>query len=315
MNKEYIKAHELNLQQWLEIIAVKPEEREVYVIDYQFPSDKMLDEYLSTIESRTEAEVKELISKFIFEGGRLGYDSDLLEWLLSHPMSEVDKMCAKSVFLKNLLRIGDPKGPWPNMHWILDLLPRFPQEAISAIDSYFLAHCMYFPDGRIYGIGDAKTLIRAKFINFKYPVQQVLLELTPRDFELLVAYLYKKKGYKVHVTKRSRDGGYDVLAERESEREHEILHIECKRYEQKIGVDIVRKALGTLSVSKATKAVVVTSSDFTGPARSEALQSKRAELISYATLDHEMKCHVDNLWGNRIDSYIMEMKKVIASNS
>lgn len=315
MSKEYIKAHTLKLEEWLEIINVEPENRSCEVLDYQFPSDAMLNKYLSTIETRTEAEVKILISNFIFGGGRLGHDSHLLDWLLSHTKSEIDKMCSESVFLKNLLRIGDPKGPWPNMHWILDLLPDYPQEAISTLESYFMAHCMYFPDGRIYGFGDAKSLIRAKFINFSYPVKQVLLELTPRDFELLIAYLYKKKGYEVHVTKRSRDGGYDVLAEKKSNREHERLHIECKRYEQKISVDIVRKALGTLNVSKATKAVVVTSSDFTKPARDEALKSKRAELISYETLNEEMKTHVGNLWGDRIDSYIMEMKKLITMQS
>jgi hypothetical protein len=46
--------------------------------------------------------------------------------------------------------------------------------------------------------------------NFKH--SEVLLQMASREFEELVAELWKRFGYEVELTKATRDGGYDVVA-------------------------------------------------------------------------------------------------------
>lgn len=116
-------------------------------------------------------------------------------------------------------------------------------------------------------------------------------------------------GYLVQVTQRTRDGGYDLVAEKNNEREEQRLHIECKRYEENIGVAIARGVLGTLNIMNATKAVVVTTAAFTKPARDAARQSKRLELIDIDSFDMEMRHHVSMDWVNHVARYISEMQR------
>ncbi|ABI38524.1 restriction endonuclease [Shewanella sp. MR-4] len=298
----------LSLDEWLSFISVPRNERNFQILDCQFATDSHREEYISNIQSRSLEEVNYLISQFLIEGGSLGYDRFLLDWLLSHPREKFEAMIEKSRFLKRLLVQSDDVHTWPDITWVLDLLPHYPQEAIQAIESYFQAHCQFFPDGRIFGLGDAQALIRAKYMNHALPACESVLSLSPRDFELLVGYLYQKKGYGVVITPRVKDGGYDVEAEIANERGTERLHIECKRYQQKIGVAIARQVLGTLSVSNATKAVIVSSSYFTKPALDEARRSKRLELISIKNFDEEMRKYCSYNWVVYIDRYIMEIK-------
>lgn len=306
----HIDHKKLSLDEWLSYVMIPRTDRGFQILDCQFATDAHREEYLSSIESRPSREVRYLISLFLIDGGSLGYDKYLLDWLLSLPRDQFEKMLEDSEFLKRLMKLRDDVHTWPNITWILDLLPSYPQEAIQAIDSYFQAHCQFFPDGRIFGLGDAKALIRSKYMEHDLPVSEALLMLTPRDFELLVGYLYQRKGYEVTITPRSRDGGYDVEAEIAGERGDERLHIECKRYEQNIGVGFARQVLGTLNVSNATKAVIVSSSYFTKPAVAEARKSKRLELVSIKHFDSEMRQHCSYHWVTKMHTYIMEMKKL-----
>lgn len=309
MSKDLIDEEELSLEEWLCHIKIPKKERKFEIIDYQFPTDKQLNEYIDTIHHRSDDEIKHLLSLFLIDGGTLGYDKTLREWLFSLSKEDFIKQTKNHSFLNRLTTLSKSSPPWPSITWIIDLLPYFPQHAIDAIDSFFLAHCLYMPDGRIHGISDAEAIIRAKYMNHPLPVRETLLQMPSRDFELIVGHLYKAKGYKVTVTPRSKDGGYDVLAEKNSKREQERLHIECKRYEQRVGVEIVRKVLGTLSVRNATKAVLVTSSSFTKPAIEEAHLSKRMELISSDDFDSEMRKHVSFNWVRQTSSYIMQMHR------
>lgn len=309
MPKELIDAEKLSLDEWLNYIKTPEKERNFKIIDYQFPTDKHLNEYIDSIHIRSDDEIKTLLSLFLIDGGTLGHDNTLRSWLFQLSQEEFIKQTTSHSFLKRLSSLSKNALPWPSILWIVDLLPHFPQHAIDAIDSFFLAHCLYMPDGRIHGISDAEAIIRAKYMNHPLPVRETLLQMASRDFELLVGHLYKAKGYKVTITPRTKDGGYDVLAEKNSKREQERLHIECKRYEQRVGVEIVRKVLGTLNVRNATKAVLVTSSSFTKPAIEEAHLSKRVELIGSVDFDSEMRKHVSFNWVKQTSSYIMQMHR------
>src|SRR5262249_22690008 len=104
---------------------------------------------------------------------------------------------------------------WPGTTWILGLLPARPRYALQAIHTYLSANIMYLPDWRIHGLGDAEAVIRARYIGIPSNYQEYinsLLDLGWRDFEILIANLYNRMGYKVKLTPSRRDGGRDIEA-------------------------------------------------------------------------------------------------------
>lgn len=98
--------------------------------------------------------------------------------------------------------------------------------------------------------------------------QETLYQLSPRKFEELIADLWHRFGYEVELTKRTRDGGRDIIAVRRAEANLRLL-IECKRYEadRKVDVRLVRQLYGTKIHEGATKAILATTSCFTTPAK------------------------------------------------
>lgn len=110
---------------------------------------------------------------------------------------------------------------------------------------------------------DFRRLIRA--VELK---PQELLLLEPRQFEELVAEIWRKLGYETELTARTKDGGRDVVAVRRLEASVRFL-IECKRYNpsHKVGVELVRGLYGVTAHEKATKGILATTSTFTRGAK------------------------------------------------
>lgn len=113
-----------------------------------------------------------------------------------------------------------------------------------------------------------------------------LYKLQPREFEELIAELLLQQGYKVELTKQTRDNGYDILAILHLGYGHTPLKflVECKRYSQHrgVGIEIVRSFKEVIDTEKANRGIIVTSSYFT----SEAIKKK--EQIPYV-LDYRDK--------------------------
>ncbi len=97
-------------------------------------------------------------------------------------------------------------------------------------------------------------------------------DLSPSEFEDLVAEVFRRRGFNVAVTPRTHDGGKDIIASYNMNGIPCMLIVECKRYaaEKKVGVEIVRALHGVQQAEHYGKAVVVTSSSFTRGARSFA---------------------------------------------
>ena len=87
-------------------------------------------------------------------------------------------------------------------------------------------------------------------------------------FEELVAELWNGFGYEIEVTKRTRDGGKDIVAIRNKIVEERFL-IECKRPDigKRIGVRPVRELYGVKTTENATKAILATTASFTKDAQ------------------------------------------------
>ena len=96
----------------------------------------------------------------------------------------------------------------------------------------------------------------------------VLFKLSGRQFEELVAEVWRRLGYTVELTAQTRDHGRDVIAVGGKEAGVKFL-IECKRYDRSRKVDVsqVRSLYGVKCHEQASKAILATTSAFTGPAQ------------------------------------------------
>jgi restriction endonuclease Mrr len=87
-----------------------------------------------------------------------------------------------------------------------------------------------------------------------------------RKLEEIIAELFDGFGYEVELTKRTRDGGRDIIAIKEKGTEVAVKYlIEAKRpdFGTPIRVGAVRELYGVKVLEKATKAVLATTTHFT----------------------------------------------------
>jgi hypothetical protein len=96
----------------------------------------------------------------------------------------------------------------------------------------------------------------------------LMYQMTPRNFEELVAELLEREGFKVNLTKQTRDGGKDIFVAQKNRLGNFLYYVECKQYapENPVGVNLVRELYGTISADRATAGLLVTSSYFTSDA-------------------------------------------------
>lgn len=100
--------------------------------------------------------------------------------------------------------------------------------------------------------------------------------LSPGDFEAYVAArLFAQRGYQVHNTRDTKDGGVDVLV---TDRFGQSAVVQCKRYRGTVGAAVVRDLYGTMIHTGATFAYLVTTGAISEDARRWA-SGKPIELI------------------------------------
>lgn len=97
---------------------------------------------------------------------------------------------------------------------------------------------------------------------------ELFRQLSHRDFEKLIAEIFDGLGYEVELTKRTRDGGRDIIAIRQAE-VHVRFLIECKHPDKlkTIGVRPVRELLGVKADNQAGKAILATTAFFSKDAQ------------------------------------------------
>lgn len=104
--------------------------------------------------------------------------------------------------------------------------------------------------------------------------------MNPHDFEWYIADLFKLKGFDTEVTKRSGDGGKDIILRRGDE----IRIVECKRYNSpKVTRPDVQKFHSALIDMNAKEGYYVTTGRFTKPAE-EYVLDKPIHLIDESKL-------------------------------
>jgi hypothetical protein len=121
-----------------------------------------------------------------------------------------------------------------------------------------------------------------------------IYDLSPREFEELLAELLVGMGWEVELTRQTRDGGKDLLAYYPTEMGRILCLVEAKKYrrDRKIGVGLVRNLYGTLCDHQASSAVLVTTSSFSPDAREfQQKHEHRLSLRDYADLVQWIQRH------------------------
>ena len=123
---------------------------------------------------------------------------------------------------------------------------------------------------------------------------EILQEITPRQFEELVCELFERKGYRVQLTKQTRDGGKDLIILNNSMLGDMVIYAECKKKAPKhpVNVGLVRQLYGTIEADRVTAGIMVTNSYFSDDARrfQQTIKS-RMNLIDYSELMKQiMEC-------------------------
>lgn len=107
--------------------------------------------------------------------------------------------------------------------------------------------------------------------------------MTGIEFEHALAQLFTDLGYGAVVTQASRDYGADVVLSRGGQK----IVVQAKRYVGTLGLDAVQEASAARLHYGAVRAIVVTTSAFTGPAQTLA-QTTGVELWDRQRLNEEL---------------------------
>jgi restriction system protein len=228
----------MTLDAWLAAVR-DPKRQKDLLVTYQFPTDRHRSQYLKSIGDRADEDVRFLLRNFLIGSGTLGSDFFTARHLV-HQLKSREPF-RKTEFTRRLVGAALSKGrvqPWEGVTWVLDLLPESPRKALEVIDAYFDVHAAFMPDGRLAGMSDARSIIRSKYILVGDidGCEGALDKVTPREFEVLVAALYRSRGYTTRLTPATKDGGRDVIASKNRPGEKERCLVECKHHKKSIGV-------------------------------------------------------------------------------
>lgn len=120
---------------------------------------------------------------------------------------------------------------------------------------------------------------------------KVMYSFSSREFEQMICELLEKQGYKVKLTKQTRDGGKDIIILEQSIVGEFCVYVECKKYKENnpISVKLVRELYGTVEAEKATAGMLITTSYFTKDAKEFTKKTKhRMALRDYNDLVQEL---------------------------
>ena len=243
-NSDYYSDNYETFDEWFNLVKDKEHVYPFSVIPY----GEWVDNYIDKINERSIGDVKDLIRCLLSPINRNLDIDNYKHYLYLKNNPEIRKLMGMEkelVFHESYRRIENGYDAWEGITWILELLPHRPYKAMEALEGYALAQ-HNLPDDRIDGIQQCIDIIMAKFIYFEEPAKK-LLDLEPRDFELLIEELYKKMGYKTTLTPATRDGGKDIIAEIERYDGRDLIYVECKLYKPNKTTTLTAQAVRAFS--------------------------------------------------------------------
>ena len=76
--------------------------------------------------------------------------------------------------------------------------------------------------------------------------------LSPRGFEIQLANFFSLRGYKTTITQSSKDGGVDIVLNKDGQ----ISYVQCKMYSKNVGVKAVRELYGVMQSNNVQNGIV-----------------------------------------------------------
>lgn len=137
---------------------------------------------------------------------------------------------------------------------------------------------------------EVTNLCNGRFRQLAARSVEYLRTISPTNFECLCAELLGQFGLEdIEITPVVADGGIDVVAFQILDGTRIKYVIQCKRNsaENKVDVCVVRELVGVKMDSRADRALVITTSQFTKPARDFARRT-RAESWGVRLVDHKL---------------------------
>lgn len=117
-----------------------------------------------------------------------------------------------------------------------------------------------------------------------------LLEISPAEFETLIANLFSKMGLDTRQTRLSKDGGVDCVAFNRDPVLGGKVVIQAKRYRNTVELGAVRDLYGTMMNEGASKGILITTADF-GPGAWKFIEDKPIELFAGSHLLELLERH------------------------
>lgn len=127
--------------------------------------------------------------------------------------------------------------------------------------------------------------------------EETLLNMHPKEFEDMVAGLYRKMNYSVVQTPYVNDGGKDAILEKNGIK----YYLECKRYSHPVGRPLIQKLVGAMNGERIGSGIFVTTSDYTQEAITYAKRCN-VELIDKTKLINLCKLYMEE---NKQDTYTL----------
>ncbi|HAK41722.1 MAG TPA: restriction endonuclease [Clostridium sp.] len=304
VNSNYYSENYTNFEEWFNLVKNK---QDVYPF-CKIPYIDWFNMYIETIEELTIESVKDLLRCLLWPFIRK-IDTDKFNIMYSIISAEnykyIDdnskKYIQKIKDNESLNRMQAEFYAWEGLTWVVGLLPNDPYKAIEALKLYLKSEVAILPDDRIIGIEQCIQIILAKFIQFERPVQE-LLKLKPREFERLINELYKNMGYKTILTKATRDGGKDIIADIDKVDGNERLYIECKLYNKS---KLTRRDVGyfvnTILNDKVNRGVI-----FCTGYVSEKVKDydRRVQILTYEEINILLNAYLGLNWVDNIKNIV-----------
>jgi restriction system protein len=100
-----------------------------------------------------------------------------------------------------------------------------------------------------------------------------------RDFEHLVAHILEKLGYKIELTRGSKDGGVDIFSRKTLDIGSILTIVQCKAIKEgsKVGIDTVKTLYANANLYNASNGILATTGCFT-----------RGSLALFDSLQHRL---------------------------
>lgn len=111
--------------------------------------------------------------------------------------------------------------------------------------------------------------INEKVLRYLSEHPEAFYQLGSAEFEIVMAEIYSRLGYKVERTQSTRDGGKDIIIRKPEILGDFIYYVECKKYapNNPIGVGIIRNLVGTINADRVNGGILATTSYFSRDAR------------------------------------------------